>query len=98
MTKLKAAKKQAASLVENSELSQSQKLKAIQKAMRGASKAGANAAKPSKVYVVTRKTGAGSVGTSLGGAKGGKLKFVDKRMKKEVRAARRREKGKKKRR
>ena len=42
--------------------------------------------KPGKVYVVTHKTGAGSVGNKGGGK--GKLKFVDKRMKKETRAAR----------
>ena len=46
--------------------------------------------KPNKVYVVTQKTSSGSSGTTLGnkGAKGGKLKFVDKRMKCERRADR----------
>lgn len=38
-----------------------------------------------KVYVVTRKAGGASVGTKGEGK--GKLKFVDKRMKKDQRAA-----------
>jgi len=60
--KLKAAKKQANMMAESSEISERQKLKAISKAMRSnkVDKAG-------KVYVVTRKTKAGSSGTSGGG-------------------------------
>jgi hypothetical protein len=51
---------------------------------------------PDKVYVVTRKSQGASVGTKGEGK--GKLKFVDKRMKKDIRAARvqkKRAKGKK---
>ena len=49
--------------------------------------------KPSKVYVVTRQTKAGSMGASSGGkVKGGKLKFVDKRMRSDTRALKKREK------
>jgi hypothetical protein len=48
---------------------------------------GSKADKPSKVYVVTKKTGGASSGTATSSGKG-KLKFVDKRMKKEARAER----------
>lgn len=84
--KLKAAKKTAAQMADNSELSERQKVKAIAKASRAR---GGTEKRPSKVYVATKKTAAGSVGTmgKGGGKGGGKLKFVDKRMKKEVRAA-----------
>jgi AdoMet-dependent rRNA methyltransferase SPB1 len=62
MVKLKAAKKQANALAENSELSEKQKLKAISKAMRG-SKMDKNSG---KVYVFTKRTKSGSMGTSSG--------------------------------
>jgi AdoMet-dependent rRNA methyltransferase SPB1 len=62
MVKLKAAKKQANALAENSELSEKQKLKAIAKAMRG-SKMDKNSG---KVYVFTKRTKSGSMGTSSG--------------------------------
>ena len=88
VTKLRSAKKQANLMAENSEMSEKQKIKAIGKAMKSA-----NLKKSDKIYVVTRKTGAGSTGTK--GSGNGKLKFVDSRMKKEARAKRRREKGKK---
>jgi len=77
-------------MAENSEMSEKQKIKAISKAMKTATKAG----KSDKVYVVARKTGSGSVGTKGKGV--GKLKFVDARMRKETRAKKRREKGGKK--
>lgn len=60
--KLKAAKKQANIMAESSDISERQKLKAISKAMRSN-----KIDKPEKVYVVTRKTKAGSSGTSSGG-------------------------------
>lgn len=51
--------------------------------------------KPGKVYVVTKKTKSGSSGTASGGK--GKLKFVDKRMRNDTRALKRKEKrGRKK--
>lgn len=49
--------------------------------------------KPGKVYVVTRKTKAGSMGTSTGSK--GKLKFVDRRLRNDTRAMKRNEKKKK---
>ena len=59
-------------------------VQAIQKAMKGG-----KVDKPSKVYVVTQKTKGASSGTALkGGTKGGKLKFVDSRMKTDRRAER----------
>jgi len=82
MLKLKAAKKQATVMAENSELSEKQKLKAIAKAVRNTKDV-----KTSKIYVTTKKTKSGSVGQTLGGeGTKGKLKFVDKRMKKDRRA------------
>jgi AdoMet-dependent rRNA methyltransferase SPB1 len=89
LTQLKKAKKQATVMAENSELSEKQKLKAISKAMRTS-----KVDKPGKVYVVAHKTKAGSVGTSTG-AKKGKLKFVDARMRKDARAMKQKQKGKK---
>ena len=89
-SKLKAAKKQANMLADNNEMSERQKLKSIAKAIKGT-----KIDKPGKVYVVTRKTGGASVGTSKGGK--GRLKFVDKRMKKDRKAEKRaaKKKGKK---
>eukprot|EP01042_Synura_sphagnicola_P000763 gene763-847_t len=91
MSKLKAAKNQANLMAQNSEMSEKAKIKAISKAMKSPNK---TANKPSKVYVVTRKTKAGSVGNKGGGK--GMLKFVDKRMKKEKRALKAKEKRGKK--
>ena len=79
MNKLKAAKRQASLLADNTELSDKQKVKAISKAMRGS-----KSATPGKVIVVTKRTGGASSGTV--GAGKGKLKFVDKRSKKDARA------------
>lgn len=90
LAKLKAAKKAANSMAENSEMSEKQKLKAITKAMKSN-----KIAKPGKVYVVTRKTKGASSGTTASGSAKGKLKFVDKRMKKDARAMKRIEKTKK---
>lgn len=89
MTKLKAAKKQASALAENQDMSDKQKLKAISRAMRTT-----KVDKPGKVYVVTKRSKSGSMATKSGGK--GKLKFVDRRMKKEQRATRANEKRAKK--
>lgn len=78
---LKAAKKQANAVADNSEMSDKQKIKAISRAMK--TNKGVDA---SKVYVVTRKSNGASMGTKGEGK--GKLKFVDKRMKKDQRANR----------
>lgn len=53
--------------------------------------------KTSKIYVTTKKTKAGSVGTMKNAGSKGNLKFVDKRLKKDKRATRAREKRKGKR-
>ena len=50
------AKKSATALAENSEMSDKQKLRAIQKAMKGS-----KVAKPGKVYVVAKKNGSSSL-------------------------------------
>jgi AdoMet-dependent rRNA methyltransferase SPB1 len=80
---LKAAKKQANSVADNSEMSDKQKIKAIARAMKSTKGQGIN---PSKVYVVTKKVNGASSGSK--GAGTGKLKFVDSRMKKDKRATR----------
>jgi len=85
---LKSAKKTATSVAGNSELTESQKVRAISKAMKGT-----HSDKPSKVYVVARKTKAGSSATKTSANKG-KMKFVDKRMKNDLRAQKRTEKKK----
>lgn len=46
--------------------------------------------KPGKQYVVTRKTKAGSMGTTSGSK--GRLKFVDKRLRCDTKALKRKEK------
>ena len=71
-TKLVAAKKKAEAVANSSELSDTMKLKAISKAMRGQ-----DTKNPSKTYVIAKK------GRNLG-AKG--VKLVDKRMKNDKRA------------
>jgi AdoMet-dependent rRNA methyltransferase SPB1 len=71
-TQLQAAKKKAAIVANSSEISDTMKLKAISKAMRGQ-----DAKKPGKTYVIAKK------GRNLG-AKG--VKLVDKRMKQDKRA------------
>eukprot|EP00560_Eucampia_antarctica_P008326 CAMPEP_0197825656 /NCGR_PEP_ID=MMETSP1437-20131217/2699_1 /TAXON_ID=49252 ORGANISM="Eucampia antarctica, Strain CCMP1452" /NCGR_SAMPLE_ID=MMETSP1437 /ASSEMBLY_ACC=CAM_ASM_001096 /LENGTH=1070 /DNA_ID=CAMNT_0043425749 /DNA_START=74 /DNA_END=3286 /DNA_ORIENTATION=- len=71
--KLVAAKKKAETVANSSELSESMKLKAISKAMRGQ-----DAKRPSKTYVVSKKGG---------GTMGGKgIQLVDKRMRNDKRS------------
>lgn len=93
-SKLAAAKKSANSLAENSEMSEKQKLRAVQKAMKTS-----KVDRPSKVYVVSKRSSAGSTATKMGQGKG-MLKFVDKRMRADTRgekaAEKRRKKGRKK--
>ena len=79
-TKLAAAKKKAEAVANSSEMSETMKLKAISKAMRGK-----DASKPGKTYVVAKK-----------GSKGGKgIKLVDKREKNDKRGMERATKKKK---
>ena len=82
--KLEAAKKQAAVVANSTEMTESMKLKAISKALRGQ-----ESKRPSKTYVVAKK------GRGNAGVKG--VKFVDKRMKSDKRAQKRiaKRKGKK---
>ena len=80
--KLVAAKKKAETVANSSEMSESMKLKAISKAMRGQ-----DAKRPSKSYVVSKKGG---------GTRGGKgIKLVDKRMKNDKRSMDRADKKRK---
>jgi AdoMet-dependent rRNA methyltransferase SPB1 len=72
-TKLAAAKKKAEAVANSSEMSETMKLKAISKAMRGQ-----DAKKPGKTYVVSKK------GRGAKGAKG--IKLVDKRMRNDKKA------------
>mmetsp|Transcript_17903 Transcript_17903/g.56156 ORF Transcript_17903/g.56156 Transcript_17903/m.56156 type:complete len:797 (-) Transcript_17903:124-2514(-) len=85
--KLKAAKRKAAALAENPDMTPNQKLRAVQKAMAK----GAKLDKPSKVYVVQRKTKNGAISKHAGGkspaAKNARVKLVDRRLKKDKRAA-----------
>ena len=69
-------------MAESTDMSQREKMKAINRAMRES-----KITKPGKVYVITKKTGGASSGTKSGDGKG-KLKFVDKRLKKDKRAIR----------
>ena len=68
LMQLKKAKKQASLLAENNELSERQKVKLLAKAMRGKNKDSTE--KDRKIYVSTKKTQAGSMGSmAKGGAK-----------------------------
>jgi hypothetical protein len=121
LNKLEAAKKKANAMAESTDMTQRDKVKAINRAMKSA-----KISKPGKVYVITKKTGGASSGTKSSNDKvmsslplcilahtllhptqtlstvshyydhdhQGKLKFVDKRLKKDKRA----EKASKKRR
>ena len=84
--KLSAAKKQAESIANSADLSESMKLKAISKALRGQT-----AKRPGKTYVVAKKGRTGKIG-------GKNVKVVDKRMKSDQRGMERAEKRKGKRR
>ena len=80
--KLAAAKKKAEAVANSSEMSETMKLKAISKAMRGK-----DASRPGKTYVVSKKGGK---------SKGGKgIKLVDKREKNDKRGLERAQKKKK---
>ena len=80
-TKLAAAKKKAAVVANNADMSETMKLKAISKAMRGQ-----DTKRPGKTYVVAKK------GRSNKGMKG--VKLVDKRMRNDKRSMERSDKKK----
>ena len=91
LNKLKTAKQKANAMAENTDMSQREKMKAISRAMKEA-----KITKPGKVYVTTKKSGGGgSLGTKTSAGQG-KLKFVDKRLKKDRRADRANKKRSKK--
>ncbi|KAJ8600308.1 hypothetical protein CTAYLR_000729 [Chrysophaeum taylorii] len=82
-TRLKAAKRKAEAIAENPDMTSAQKLRAVQKAMASKGKID----KPSKVYVVQRKTKSGAISKSTGAKKGSaRVKLVDRRLKKDKRA------------
>jgi AdoMet-dependent rRNA methyltransferase SPB1 len=82
LVKLEAAKSQAAKIAQEPDISARSKMKMIEKAYaQGVS----GVKKPGKVYVVAGKG-------KVSGGKGGKVAFVDKRLKKDKKAAKRRAK------
>lgn len=91
MKKLKAAKKKATDIANLPDMSTREKLKAIDKAMRGA-----KIKKENKVYVVSRRGGRSAASTGKKG-ESGKVKIVDPRMKSDKRNKELREKRGKKR-
>lgn len=91
MKKLKAAKKKATDIANLPDMSTREKLKAIEKAMKGA-----QTKKQDKVYVVSRRGGRSSTAQSAGKKASGKVKLVDPRMKKDKRNADKRAKRGKK--
>jgi AdoMet-dependent rRNA methyltransferase SPB1 len=91
MKKLKAAKKKATDIANLPDMSTREKVKAIEKAMKGA-----KTKKENKVYVVSRRGGRSSTAQSAGKKASGKVKLVDPRMKKDKRNADKRAKRGKK--
>ncbi|TMW64196.1 hypothetical protein Poli38472_012818 [Pythium oligandrum] len=82
MKKLKAAKKKATDIANLPDMSTREKLKAINRAMKGA-----QLKKDNKVYVVSRRGGRSSTAQSAGKKPTGKVKLVDPRLKKDKRNA-----------
>lgn len=80
MKKLKAAKKKATDIANLPDMSTREKLKAIDKAMKGA-----KMKKQNKVYVVSQRGGRSSTAKGAGKKPSGKVKLVDTRMKKDKR-------------
>ena len=85
--RLKAAKKKAAAVAQDPDMTAGRKLKEVEKAMaRGTAKT----KRPDKVYVVASKTKSGVRKTAAGAkaTKGAKVVKVDRRMKADKRATR----------
>lgn len=81
--KLKAAKRKADAIADNPDMTPAQKVRAVQKAMAK----GGKIDKPSKLYVVQRKTKSGAI-SKLGSkkrTKNSRIKLVDRRLKKDKR-------------
>ncbi|CAM9283832.1 unnamed protein product [Discosporangium mesarthrocarpum] len=87
--RLRAAKSKATVLAGNPDMTEREKLKAVQRVMRRGSAADI----PSKVYVVA-KSGGRKAPVAGGSAKGARVKMVDKRMKSDARGAKRAEQKK----
>lgn len=89
LLRLKAAKAKASAIASNPDMTERDKMRAIQKAVRGKGDLGA---RPDKVYAVVRKGGSSTAGKGgQGGAGGGRarVKLVDKRMKTDARGMKR---------
>lgn len=84
MLRLKQAKAKASAIVHNPDMTERDKMRAIQKAVKGKGDIGA---RPDKVYAVVRKGGSSTAKGNKDGASGGRarVKMVDKRMKKDAR-------------
>lgn len=90
--KVNVAKKKATEIANLPDMSTQEKLKSIDKAMRGA-----QVKKPSKVYVVSTRGGRKSAGEKKKMRDGGgKIKFVDARMKNDMRNTKRKKRQGKK--
>ena len=89
LSKMRAAKTAAASVVNNPEMTHGEKMRSIAKTMRGAAEK-----KGSKVYVVSRRGGAKAAGKGgvKGAGKGAKVKMVDSRMRADTFRVKQREK------
>lgn len=91
MLRLKQAKAKASAIVNNPDMTERDKIRAIQKAVKGK---GDLSARPDKVYAVVRKGGSSQAKGGNGGAGGrAKVKLVDKRMKKDARGMKKAMKG-----
>jgi len=90
--RLKQAKSKASAIVGNPDMTERDKMKAIQKAVKGR---GENFARPDKVYAVVRKGGSTQAKKGENSTSRTRVKLVDKRMKKDARGMKKAMKNKK---
>jgi len=90
--RLKQAKNKASAIVGNPDMTERDKMKAIQKAVKGR---GENFARPDKVYAVVRKGGSTQAKKGENSSSRTRVKLVDKRMKKDTRGMKKAMKNKK---
>merc|ERR1712006_74737 len=83
------ARSKASAIQSNPDMTEREKLKAIEKAMAAK---GTKTSRPGKVYAVVSKSGRKSVGKGNKPAKGTKVKLVDKRLKSDQRGMKKAEK------
>merc|ERR1712006_62409 len=83
------ARSKASSIQANPDMTEREKLKAIEKAL---SAKGMKTSRPGKVYAVASKSGRKSIGKGGKPAKGTKVKLVDKRLKSDKRGLKNAEK------